>query len=609
MEPASPLPKLPFGKDLRKGQKRVLKTLPGRKQLNVKLPTGYGKTYTGATVYSTLKAAGKVNRLLAIFPTGNQIKQFVKDGPSDLKCACVDGPLSIYDMRFFTTEALKQHKNNKVQIFATTIQSLIKDKGLSLVGELMRTGLWMTLVDEYHHYGEHKTWGRTVLGMHHEFLLAMSATPYRPEDDSAFGSPDITVTYRQAVEEGAVKPLRGHAYHYLIDAIMKDGSVRSYTTAELADEVRKEIGDDKPEDIEKFLIRKEVRWSPKYVSPLVEIPIERMLRERMYTSGGFLQVIIGAMCVSHAKLICEQIKKMFPELRIDWVGTGKDGRSTAENEHIIEKLFCPEKDVRGNRHPTLDVLVHVGLAGEGLDCIHVSEVVHLNQANVNNSNNQENGRSARKLENVIGNISYDSSSGYARGGYVGDRIELAMDEVVINQDDVEQKTPKDILNDLPTLPDEPYIRIFDVELDRIDSGDPDVKVYEQAAVATGRMPFTMEDLKDKNHPCHTVILESYKNYRRREAAENNSQSIVEQWKKKVGEAVTATASQAVRILYNYRRVDSTTFGDVKKRINTRKKHVCGELVPNLEVCKKHWKWLVDLDREIHNSKKVPEWLQ
>ena len=58
---------------------------------------------------------------------------------------------------------------------------------------------------------------------------------------------------------------------------------------------------------------------------------------------------------------------MFPELRIDWVGTGMNGRSDGENKAILRK-FCPDK-VDGKRRPQdvrLDVLVHVGMAGRRL---------------------------------------------------------------------------------------------------------------------------------------------------------------------------------------------------------------------------------------------------
>ena len=83
----------------------------------------------------------------------------------------------------------------------------------------------------------------------------MSATPYRPTEDSAFGRPLIEISYREAVEERAIKPLRGQAYDYLIDAVLENGDIRSFTTAELI----KVAGGDGPEQIEKMRIKRKMR--------------------------------------------------------------------------------------------------------------------------------------------------------------------------------------------------------------------------------------------------------------------------------------------------------------------------------------------------------------
>ena len=127
----------------------------------------------------------------------------------------------------------------------------------------------------------------------------MSATPYRPSDDSAFGAPQVDVSYRQAVKESAVKELQGHAYHYKIDAIDESGELVSFTTAELIEAA----GGDSQEKIDK--LTRKMRFSPKYISPLITNPIDRMLRDRLRT-GMQLQAIIGCMSVSHANLVFEQ---------------------------------------------------------------------------------------------------------------------------------------------------------------------------------------------------------------------------------------------------------------------------------------------------------------
>src|SRR6516225_9918184 len=102
MEPAAFVSYVSFRKNLRIGQKRAIEALRDHAAiLNVKFPTGYGKTYLAACVFSWLQHAGKVSRLLLIFPSDAQLEQFEKDGPRDLADANVNGCLIVVDVRYF----------------------------------------------------------------------------------------------------------------------------------------------------------------------------------------------------------------------------------------------------------------------------------------------------------------------------------------------------------------------------------------------------------------------------------------------------------------------------------------------------------------------------
>ena len=604
MQPASSLPALSFRKTPRKGQRQAFEELVGRDRLNVQNPTGYGKTFVMLGSYSYKKAMGKANRLYAIFPTAAQLEQFIKDAPRDLADVCVDGPLAVIDVGYFRLEALKRHLKNQNQIFATTIQALITEKGITLANELMQKGQWMVAVDEYHHYGDEKVWGTVIKRLTDTaaFRLALSATPHREKGDGAFGAPDISITYRSAVDEKAVKPLRGHSYIYRIDAILENGDVTTYTTTELA----AAAGGNTPEGVEKYRIQKKMRWSPKYVSPLVSVPLERMIRER--TKSGFrLQALVGAMCVSHAELVCDQIRAMYPDLSVDWAGTGPNGRTDEENRKVLAK-FCPPKDDRGNRNHELDVLVHVGLAGEGLDSTHVSEVIHLNPA----SNNQENGRASRYLPGVVGHINFDSCSEYAIRGYVGDAIMDAMDSAAPNSQD-DQGEKGDLADegdeeDMPSLPEEPTIQIWDMVLEGINSGDPEVQLYIRWLAEEGHCGFTREDLTNPDSELHTLGVEGYKNMRRKEAEQHNEKAIVVQWADQVSSALSATVGRIMRTMSkNGQRVERSLAGDIKKRINSRKKHVLGEVAKDENTYRSHYDWLRNLDEQI-KAKGGPAWL-
>jgi len=586
---------LSFRKNPRRGQAEVIRRAietEGR-QLCAKLPTGYGKTYTAACVYSSLQSQGKVNRLLYLVPTVGQLKQFVQDGKGDLEDACVDGPLYVCDIAFSKAAlSIKQHRKGTHQVFAATIQGLSSRAIGSTVKSLMEQGDWMICVDEYHHYGIEKTWGRAVLDLQAlptcRFLLAMSATPNRPGDDSAFGKPDVSVSYRRAVLEKAVKPMQCHAYTYRIDAI-ENGDVISYSMQDLVTEA----GSDKPQALEKVFTR--MRWSPKYISPLVDTPIARMIRERCST-GQPLQTLIGATCCSHARMVCDQVKTMFPELRIDWVGTGFNGRTDSENKAILQK-FCPEK-VYGKRRPQdvrLDVLVHVGMAGEGLDTIYVSEIVHLNPANKNNSNDQENGRGARYLPDVMATVNVETGSDYAEE-YLGRKIELAFDSEDPTDDEPAKET-EERSDEIPELPDEPMILILDVECIDINTGE--VKRMTRALSQASGLSVDSPEVEAK-------ALALYKQMRREESERFNDPSRVEQWDQQVQNALSTVARRVARKMCPGRS-DKQLIGDIRKRINTKKKRSIGGIEKDVQTLKRHWDWLVALDREVKNQE-VPSWL-
>lgn len=604
MESASALLPVPFQKTLRKGQARVVAEAmaPGVTAINAQLPTGYGKTLTACCVYSSLHQVGRVNRMLYIVPTTAQLDQFVKDGSSDLIDAGVEGPVGIIDVSYTGAVALKYHRQNKSQVYATTVQALTSGRAWETVGALMETGRWQVTIDEYHHYGIDAHWGKRVSQLNYAFRLAMSATPYRPDDDSAFGPPDIKVSYRKAVEECAVKPLKLHSYVYRVDLVDPSGQIISYTTEQLAEEA----GSDSPEAIDRLVIDRQMRWSPKYVSPLVDRPIARMQRERIRT-GYPLQTLVGAMSCSHAELVCGQLRAMFPELRIDWVGTGPSGRSDKDNASIIKK-FCPPK-VSGKRRPMdveLDVLVHVGMAGEGLDSIYVSEVVHLNKASINNSNNQENGRAARFLPDVTGYINVDSSSDYAP--YIGGAVMDLMDDPSAKPNPGEDDATEVLRdeNEWPDIPDEPKIRIWDMECIRVDEGEARAFGMEMMRAGGASESEIAGVFEDANHPNYErwmrIAENGYRAFHKKQAEAFNIKAMTAQWEDAVNGLVSTLTGQILKMIGSSgMRVEKSLAGDIKKRINQRKAREIGHVERDPSVLKRHWHWLKNLEADLRKG--------
>ena len=606
MERASVMPTVPqikaqvakFKQQPRPGQLTVFESLAEcGNRLCIKLPTGYGKTYTALGAYSILRQCGAVNRMLIVFPTDAQLQQFCNATPRRFREYAIEGPKLVDDIRFFGVKSIQKHQQDKCQIFAITAQSLIKGRGMDNVCTLMQKGRWMVVVDEYHHYGADKEWGAAVNSLSFDFIMCMSATPYRPKDDGAFGAPTIDVSYRQAVEERAVKELQGHAYHYKIDAIDQNGELLSLTT----EDIIKMAGGDSEDKIEK--LTKTMRFSPKYISPLITNPIDRMLRDRLKT-GLPLQAVVGCMSVSHAQLVYEQIKTTFPHLCIGWVGTGTNGRPAEENTAII-RAFAPDDGAPA----TVDVLVHVGMAGEGLDTVNVSEVVHLNAAGVNNGNNQENGRAARYLPGVLGHINFDGCSGYAKEGYTGHAIMDAMDCLPANPEDREPVEQSDTSDDWFDLPEEPEIRIHSLECIKIDSGDETVQMMIELAIQDPKVPFAKSDFSDPDSQATQYMIDAVRQMRKKEAEALDEKSIVLQWSNAVDGAVSVIAGNVMRLAAkNGLRVDKSMAGDIRRRINTAKKNQCGPVERDIDVLKRHYQWLKELESNIKKTSEIPVWL-
>lgn len=606
MESSTFVSGVPFRKKPRIGQAKAIEAAsnPDIRTLNVQLPTGYGKTLVANGVFAVLRNQGRVNRMLIIFPTEAQHEQYVQSAPADLRDVGLDG-IKVADMRYLSaSRIINAHRKDSASIFAITIQTLITTAGMDIVTHLMETGRWQVTVDEHHHYGDEAVWGQAVKRLNYQFLLAMSATPHRKDRDNAFGAPHVEVPYREAVKESppAVKPLRGHAYHYRIDLIDSHGDIVSVTPAELV----AEAGGASEQAIKK--ITRDMRLSPKYISPLVSEPLQRMLRDRL-EFHPYLQAIIGCMWVDHAKMVCTQVRAMFPELRVDWVGTGPDGRQ--DNKEVLER-FCPPKDpLTGKRaDPQLDVLVHVGMAGEGLDTVLVSEVVHLNAASMNNQNNQENGRAARYLPGVVGNINFDSTTGFA--DYVGPAIMDAMDMMSPSPDDDGEPANKGE-GDYRELPAEPPIHIHDIELDHIDSGHPDVRIVKDM-LTDPSSPFRLYDrssLNDPHHPVHDDALVFYRNIRRREAEQHDTRAQEVMMRKAVDEAVGTVAGLVIKHhKQNGVSIERTMAGDLRRRISGRKRHDLGKIddAEGLNDLRAHYQWVVNLEQTILKEG-LPPWLQ
>jgi hypothetical protein len=244
------------------------------------------------------------------------------------------------------------------------------------------------------------------------------------------------------------------------------------------------------------------------------------------------------------------------------------------------------------------------MAGEGLDTVYVSEVIHLNPANKTNSNDQENGRAARFLPDVMAYVNVETGSDYACEEYLGRGIEKAFDmsPAEASEDDSEPTDFED-RGDWPELPEEPEIDIYDVTCIQINTGDwPQVERMEQAVSKASGRPLDDPEVKQ-------AAIEFYLDMKRKEAEMFNDRSLVEQWKSSVDKALGYVSRRVIfEMMPNATRVDRGLSGDIRRRINTRKKFELGAVDKDVALLKKHWHWLKDLERQLIKGE-IPQWLQ
>ena len=362
----------------RKGQKELYNHLtvesPG--SVNIRWPGGYGKSIGIALGYKWAKESGVSDRLLIVVANDTQRKQVLSDFSAD---ADLIG-LSISGVWEFTKEPMvyRASKTGKAEVFVATIHAVSATNRAEqdTLLQLLRTGSFMLAADEYHHYAEGFDWGESIKRIMNAatFTLATSATPDRDFVNTVFGDPNkiVSVSFRDALDEvpPALKNMSVTHYHYHVEMLDRDDDVVTFTT----DQLRECAGD--ASRVSKWETQKELRYSGRYIMPVLLRPLTRLVSRRLKT-GQPLQCLIRAMSCNHAQMLYKQVKEIAEGLTVDWIGTGINGRTEQENDEV-KRRFCPEKNGNGGRHaPELDVLVQVGMAGEGFDTIYVAEIIDL----------------------------------------------------------------------------------------------------------------------------------------------------------------------------------------------------------------------------------------
>ena len=193
----------------------------------------------------------------------------------------------------------------------------------------------------------------------------------------------------------------------------------------------------------------------------------------------------------------------------------------------------------------------------------------------------------------------------------GPNIELSFDynciEDAANCDEDIDKSRHS--NELPRLPEDPLIRIYDMELIRIVTNEEAMdmaKVLIQAGPAITGQPWS-EDLIN-NDSFMEFAKNAYKKMKNEELEKFNDKATVKQWKEKVDSALGLVTSRALKAIYGDKgRLPSSMAGEIKRKINTRKKRELGGVDQDVTLLKGHYQWIRSLEASLIGGD-VPKWL-
>jgi superfamily II DNA or RNA helicase len=390
----------------RKGQLALLQTLAAKHDLkNIKciFPTGYGKTDAIELSYKLLKEQGRVNALMIIVPSREQLSSYLADIEYDFKAKWNDEIIAYRFSADYIKLVSRDICNDKCEVIVTTCQTLMTSGNIEVARSLLsRSGKrWMIALDELHRYSEYGLWGQAVgdlLEQNPEVVIGLTAAKDRTDGQPvAMDNPEVVieVTHADALEEQAIRPFVPNVHDYLVTIEFQD-EVYDVTTSELAslegDYIEAKKAKGIPAEKAKAQARDAIAYKDKYISPLVQNAVDCLYskRQRMGLDGlpstRHHRMLVFARDQKHA----EHLKGYFVrygELSTDWIG---EKRPDEINEQILRDF------INGN----LDVMINVNKASEGFNCVQCSVMLFLNNVGRSVTILQQLGRGLRRNYDV-----------------------------------------------------------------------------------------------------------------------------------------------------------------------------------------------------------------
>lgn len=379
----------------RKGQRDLFKIAATRSlrhdQVNILkavLPTGYGKTLAGMGTYIILREQEAVNRLLVLVPNDQLRQQWSTNAEKNAAKlgATLTGALQLDDVK----AAFRYHQTNNAEIFVATYQQVIFDSR-SWINELLASGHWMVIFDEFHHLATDKAWGQCASRFINDRLcriaLMLSATPIRTDKRLTIGGgfvkqgkewildPDVCVTLAAALDEEAIRKVKAHIHHYFVD-VLPDGATEPIrVTTEM---LRKE----EITDFNNYEVRRKLRYVDEYLSKAL-LDAVSIYEARNLQHPDQHQILVFAMTCAHAQAVAQQFNIIAGPAFADWIGVT---RPDHENDAILKRYQANQ----------LPCLVQVDKAGEGFDNDRASILVFLHLIRSGSKLIQQVGRGLRR---------------------------------------------------------------------------------------------------------------------------------------------------------------------------------------------------------------------
>ena len=309
------------------------------------LPTGIGKTgIMGIIPYQISKG-----RVLIITP-----QLTVKDTVID--SLNTENHNNFWLERKVLTEehlpAIIEYEGNRTKdevlyladIVVINIQKLQERLSSSLINRLPKDFFDMIIVDEAHH-SPANTWIESIQHFSNAKVVKLTATPYRTDGRKIAG--ELIYNYRlsQAMAYKYVKSLEMHEYiPDELTFIMDNDDTKKYTLEEVM-----EIKDDD-------WVSRNVAYSPECSAQVVDESIA--ILENQKSLSSLPHMIIAVACgIQHANQIGELYRSR--NIRVGIIHSYMD----------TDDIEAIKSDISNNR---LDVIVNVGMLGEGYDYKYLS---------------------------------------------------------------------------------------------------------------------------------------------------------------------------------------------------------------------------------------------